>query len=282
MKMASLQSPLKSLLRPAFAESNASALAVSRHVYYQRRFCHHHHSRHPSKPLTNSATTRTRQSQANHFSTTPLHQTDKLQSGLEFNKSHWAPSYAEKFASLGSGQQPQILWIGCSDSRCPETTILGLQPGDVFVHRNIANIIHEGDLSSSCVIDFAVGALKVSQIVICGHTSCGGVNAALGDSKLGVLDTWLLPLRKLRAHNLSTLEKLDSKDAAIVKLAELNVLDGIAKIKEKSVVLEAMEQRGLKVSGLIYDVATGLLRTVDGGEESQEEIKARLTAFKTS
>ena len=79
-----------------------------------------------------------------------------------------------------------------------------------------------------------------------------------------------------------TLEKLDSKDAAIVKLAELNVLDGIAKIKEKSVVLEAMEQRGLKVSGLIYDVATGLLRTVDGGEESQEEIKARLTAFKTS
>lgn len=206
---------------------------------------------------------------------------DKLQTGLEFNKSQWAPSYAEKYASLGSGQQPQILWIGCSDSRCPETTILGLQPGDVFVHRNIANIIHEGDLSSSCVIDFAVGALKVSQIVLCGHTSCGGVNAALGDSKLGVLDTWLLPLRKLRAQNLSTLEKLDSTNA-IVKLAELNVLDGIAKIKEKSVVLEAMEQRGLKVSGLIYDVATGLLRTVDGGEETQDEIKARLTAFKTS
>ncbi|EEA20262.1 hypothetical protein TMatcc_000249 [Talaromyces marneffei ATCC 18224] len=207
--------------------------------------------------------------------------TDKLQSGLEFNKSHWAPSYAEKFGSLGSGQQPQILWIGCSDSRCPETTILGLQPGDVFVHRNIANIIHEGDLSSSCVIDFAVGALKVSQIVICGHTSCGGVNAALGDSKLGVLDTWLLPLRKLRSRNLPTLEKLEPKNA-IVKLAELNVLDGMVKIKEKSVVLEAMEQRGLKVSGLIYDVATGLLRTVDGVEESQDEIKARLTAFKTS
>lgn len=280
--MPSLQLPFKSLLRPVFAESNASAFAVARHVHRQRRSCHHNHScHHPSNSLTNSATTRKRQTQANHFSTTPSQQTDKLQSGLEFNKSHWAPSYAEKFASLGSGQQPQILWIGCSDSRCPETTILGLQPGDVFVHRNIANIIHEGDLSSSCVIDFAVGALKVSQIVICGHTSCGGVNAALGDSKLGVLDTWLLPLRKLRAHNLSTLEKLDSKNA-IVKLAELNVLDGIAKIKEKSVVLEAMEQRGLKVSGLIYDVATGLLRTVDGGEESQDEIKARLTAFKTS
>jgi carbonic anhydrase len=284
--MAAIQLPFKSLLRPVFAESNASAVAVSRQVYHQRRSCHrnphpHSQTRHPLIKQTNDSTTHKRINQTNHFSTIPSNPTDKLQSGLEFNKSHWAPSYAEKFASLGSGQQPQILWIGCSDSRCPETTILGLQPGDVFVHRNIANIIHEGDLSSSCVIDFAVGALKVSQIVICGHTSCGGVNAALGDSKLGVLDTWLLPLRKLRAQNLSTLEKLDSKNA-IVKLAELNVLDGIAKIKEKSVVLEAMEQRGLKVSGLIYDVATGLLRTVEGGEESQDEIKARLTAFKTS
>ncbi|KAF3393434.1 Carbonic anhydrase [Talaromyces pinophilus] len=277
--MASFQLPVKSLLRPVLAESNVSAFAVSRHVHHQRRSCHHHHS-HSCHPLIKQNNNK-RKNQTNHFSTTTPQTTDKLQSGLEFNKSHWAPSYAEKFASLGNGQQPQILWIGCSDSRCPETTILGLQPGDVFVHRNIANIIHEGDLSSSCVIDFAVGALKVSQIVICGHTSCGGVNAALGDSKLGVLDTWLLPLRKLRAQNLSTLEKLDSKNA-IVKLAELNVLDGIAKIKEKSVVLEAMEQRGLKVSGLIYDVATGLLRTVDGGEESQDEIKARLTAFKTS
>lgn len=279
------QLPFKSLLRPVFAESNASAAAVSRHVHHhQRRSCHHHPHPSPSCPPAikqNNRNTHKKNNQTNHFSTTTFKTTDKLQSGLEFNKSHWAPSYAEKFASLGSGQQPQILWIGCSDSRCPETTILGLQPGDVFVHRNIANIIHEGDLSSSCVIDFAVGVLKVSQIVICGHTSCGGVNAALGDSKLGVLDTWLLPLRKLRAKNLSTIEKLDSKNA-IVKLAELNVLDGIAKIKEKSVVLEAMEQRGLKVSGLIYDVATGLLRTVDGGEESQDEIKARLTAFKTS
>ncbi|EED24387.1 carbonic anhydrase Nce103, putative [Talaromyces stipitatus ATCC 10500] len=265
--MASMQLP-KSLLRPILSES-----IVSRHL--QRHSCHHTPLSTFIKPTTH------RQTQTNNMSTTPPKSTDKLQSGLEYNKSHWAPSYAEKFASLGNGQQPQILWIGCSDSRCPETTILGLNPGDVFVHRNIANIIHEGDLSSSCVIDFAVGALKVQQIVICGHTSCGGVNAALGDSKLGVLDTWLLPLRKLRAQNLGTLEKLDKK-SAVSKLAELNVLDGMAKIKEKSVVLEAMEQRGLKVSGLVYDVATGLLRTVDGDEESQEEIKARLTAFKTA
>lgn len=221
--------------------------------------------------------------QTNHFSTSSATSapTDKLQAGLEYNKSQWASPYADKFPSLANKQQPQILWIGCSDSRCPETTIMGLNPGDVFVHRNIANVIHEGDLSSACVIDFAVGALKVSQIVVCGHTNCGGVNAALTNSKLGVLDTWLLPLRNLRAQHLGTLEKLDTH-AAIVKLAELNVLDGIRKIKQKSVVLEAMEHRGLKITGLIYDVGTGLLRPVDGGEEAQEEITTLVTAFKTA
>ncbi|OKL59825.1 hypothetical protein UA08_04721 [Talaromyces atroroseus] len=204
---------------------------------------------------------------------------NKLETGLQYNKENWAPAYPERFPELAHGQKPQILWIGCSDSRCPETSLLGLNPGDVFVHRNIANIVHEADLSSSCVIDFAVGVLKVNHIVLCGHTACGGVNAALGNSKLGILDTWLLPLRKLRQENLEALQALEPAHA-IVKLAELNVLDGISKLKEKGVVIDAIEQRGLKVHGVIYDVASGLLRDVGGGEESQGAVKARLAAFK--
>ncbi|KAH8697634.1 carbonic anhydrase [Talaromyces proteolyticus] len=204
---------------------------------------------------------------------------DKLTTGFQKNK-EWASTYPDNFPALATGQQPEILWIGCSDSRCPETTILGLNPGDVFVHRNIANVIHYSDLSSACVIEYAVAHLKVKHIVVCGHTACGGVNAALGNAKLGNLDAWLLPLRRLRQQNLEALQGLEPAEA-VVKLAELNVLDGVSKLKETSVVIDAIETRGLTVQGVIYDVASGLLRTI-GGNESQDSLKARLTAFKTA
>jgi carbonic anhydrase len=203
---------------------------------------------------------------------------DKLETGLLQNQ-EWASRYRELFPTLAVGQQPEILWIGCSDSRCPETAILGLKPGDVFVHRNIANVIHYSDLNSACVIEYAVVHLKVKHIVVCGHTACGGVNAALGNTKLGILDAWLLPLRRLRQQNLSQLQSLDQAEA-IVKLSELNIIDGVSKLKENSAVLDAIEQRGLKVHGLIYDVSSGLLRALEG-DESHDVIKARLTAFKT-
>lgn len=205
---------------------------------------------------------------------------DKLATALEKNK-EWASKYPAQFSSLANGQQPEILWIGCSDSRCPETTILGLSPGDVFVHRNIANIVHQADLNSACVIEFAVNYLKVKHIVVSGHTSCGGVNAALGNSKLGILDTWLLPLRNLRQQNLESLQALEPAQA-ITKLAELNVLDGVKKLKQLGSVIDAIESRGLEVHGVVYDVATGLLRALNTSDESHEAIKARLTAFKTA
>lgn len=213
-------------------------------------------------------------------------QNDKLTAGLYHNKSSWAAHYREQYSDLASGQSPEILWIGCSDSRCPETAILGLQPGDVFVHRNIANMIHYSDLNSACVIEYAVEHLKVKHIVVCGHTACGGVRAALGNTALGILDAWLLPLRKLRQQHLKELEGMDEGEK-VTRLAELNVRDGVGRLLENSAVIEAMESRGLKVHGLIYDVASGVLRTLefegnDGeGEEEHERIKARLTAFRT-
>ncbi|KAI2836854.1 hypothetical protein CBS63078_9259 [Aspergillus niger] len=207
---------------------------------------------------------------------------DRFTSALHQNKD-WAAQISKEdpslFPTLANGQQPEILWIGCSDSRCPETTLLGLKPGDVFVHRNIANVLHAGDLSSSAVIEYAVRYLRVNHVVLCGHTSCGGVAAALGNKQLGILDPWLLPLRQLRAKNLDLLNSLPA-DQANLKLVELNVLEGVKLLKEKSVVLEAIQERGLQVHGLIYDVGSGVLRELDT-DESEEAIKARLTSFKT-
>lgn len=208
--------------------------------------------------------------------------TDKFTIGLRKNQ-EWAAQTAREhpdlFPTLATGQQPQILWLGCSDSRCPETSMLGLQPGDVFVHRNIANILHPGDLSSGAVIEYAVQHLRVKHVVVCGHTSCGGVAAAMGNKQLGILDPWLLPLRQVRERNLALLQSLSAEEAAL-KLVELNVREGLNVVTQKSVVLDAIQERGLKVHGLIYDVGSGVLRELDT-QDSQDAIRARLVAFKT-
>jgi len=156
----------------------------------------------------------------------------------------------------------------------PETTILGLKPGDVFVHRNIANILHAGDLSSGAVIEYAVVHLKVQHIVVCGHTSCGGVNAALGNAKLGLLDTWLVPLRSLRRQHLTTLKALEAKEAGR-KLVELNVLQGVKTLRENGTVIDAVRDRGLQLHALVYDVASGELQEVGADEDEGVERERR-------
>lgn len=207
---------------------------------------------------------------------------DRFNLALQKNK-EWADKVSKEqpdlFPRLAVGQSPEILWIGCSDSRCPETSLLGLNPGDVFVHRNIANILHAGDLSSGAVIEYAVRHLRVNHVVLCGHTSCGGVAAAMGNKQLGILDPWLLPLRQIRQRNLSLLQTL-SPDEAMLKMVELNVQEGVDILKQKSVVLEAMQERGLQVHALIYDVGSGVLRELNT-DETEESIKARLVSFKT-
>ncbi|TQB69032.1 hypothetical protein MPDQ_002423 [Monascus purpureus] len=206
---------------------------------------------------------------------------DRYSTALNQNK-EWATKTAQEqpdlFPTLATGQHPEILWIGCSDSRCPETTLLGLKPGDVFVHRNIANILHPADLSSSAVIEYAVDHLKVKHIVLCGHTSCGGVAAALGNKQLGILDPWLLPLRQIREEHLNVLRSLSPQEQGL-KLSEWNVLAGVKTLKQKSVVLEAIQERGLQIHGVIYDVASGILRELETGEP-EEVSKARLASFK--
>jgi carbonic anhydrase len=133
------------------------------------------------------------------------------------------------------------------------------------VHRNIANIIQSNDPCSASVIEFAVIHVQVKHIVVCGHTFCDGVAAALLDKKLGILDTWLTPLRQLREQNFHILKSLDAKDAAL-KLAEINVRHGLRALSEKNVVLDAMHKRGLQLHGVLYDVGSGILKELDPEE----------------
>jgi len=204
-------------------------------------------------------------------------------------KSHQNPNF---FPKLASGQSPSILWLGCSDSRVPETTLLGLQPGDVFVHRNIANIISATDLSYNSVLEYAVVYLKVQHIVLCGHTTCGGCAAALGSARVGgVLDAWLTPLKALKRENEALLKSCKSEGERATKLAELSVARGVQTILGNYVVEDAIADRGLKVHGVIYDIACGKLRDLgcgncgnvqekgskqtDGADEEDEKVEVR-------
>ncbi|KAI9777613.1 MAG: hypothetical protein M1839_008667 [Geoglossum umbratile] len=208
--------------------------------------------------------------------------TNPVRTLLSRNKT-WAERIAKEEPSLlpalATGQKPEILWIGCSDSRVPETTLLDLKPGDVFVHRNIANVLHPGDLSSQSVIFYAVEHLKVKHVILCGHAGCGGVNAALDNKKLGLIDTWLLPIRLLRQQHRDTLTALTGGERA-AKLVELNVQQGVRTLRENPSIIDAIRERGLQVHGMVYNVGTGDLRELDCAE-SDEEARRRVAAFET-
>ena len=201
---------------------------------------------------------------------------------LEYNHK-WATSTAATdpnfFPTLAKGQSPKILWLGCSDARKPETTILGLKPGDVFTHRNIANIINPTDLSLLSVVEFAVKHIQVQHVVVCGHTSCGGVNATLNNANLGVLDLWLQPMRALREKHADELAKLEGLEKSTY-MAKLNVTQGVNNLKRIPTVIDAMRDRGVQVHGVIYDLATGLLEEVPT-DEDDETISKRISTFET-
>ncbi|KAH6647446.1 carbonic anhydrase [Truncatella angustata] len=178
-------------------------------------------------------------------------------------KSHQNPEF---FTKLAGGQSPSILWLGCSDSRCPETTILGLQPGDVFVHRNIANIISPTDINTSAVIEYAVAFLKVKHVVLCGHSACGGAAAALGNARVGgVLDTWLTPLRQLRNAHRDELGAIRDDGARAVRIAEMNVEQGVKVLLANATVAEHIRDRGLQVHGTLFDIASGRIKDLGHG-----------------
>lgn len=174
------------------------------------------------------------------------------------------------FPTNSQGQSPQILWIGCSDSRVPETC-LDLLPGEVFTHRNIANCVPNGDLNSLSVIQYAVEVLKVRHIVICGHYDCGGVWASLTTKKLGLIDNWLRAIRDVKARNKKELDAIKDPREKANRLAELNVIAQVDNIRRNDLVMEALVNGTVQVHGLMYDVGTGRLKELEIPEDEDSE-----------
>ncbi len=163
------------------------------------------------------------------------------------------------FKNLSLRQAPEFLYIGCSDSRVAAETLMGVNPGEVFVHRNIANMVPNTDLNVMSVINYAVVHLKVNHIVVCGHYYCGGVKAAMQPSDLGILNPWLRNIRdvyRLHKHELNT---IDDEDERYKRLIELNVLEQCVNVIKTAVVQKAYKERNIQVHGWVFDIRSGEL-----------------------
>lgn len=163
------------------------------------------------------------------------------------------------FEDLAQGQSPEFLYIGCSDSRVTAEEMMGARPGDIFVHRNIANMVVNTDLSAMSVINYAVSNLKVNHVIVCGHYYCGGVKAAMQSADLGILNPWLRSIRdvyRLHRHELDTIE---DEEAKYKRLVELNVQEQCINVIKTADVQRANRERGLRVHGWVFDVKTGEL-----------------------
>jgi len=188
----------------------------------------------------------------------------RLKNLLSANQS-WAqgvtakdPSFFERLSQL---QTPKYLWIGCSDSRVPANQIVGLPPGELFVHRNVANVVVHTDLNCLSVIQYAVEVLKVEHIIVCGHYGCGGVLAALRNQSLGLISNWLRHIQDVRAKHRSIVDSLSSEEEQANKLCELNVMNQVFNVYETTVVQAAWERnQALSVHSWIYKLTDGLIR----------------------
>ena len=165
------------------------------------------------------------------------------------------------FSRLSRQQLPQYLWIGCSDSRVPANQIVGLLPGEMFVHRNVANVVVHADLNCLSTIQFAVDVLKVGHVIVCGHYGCGGVLSALRDDSLGLVDNWLRHVQDVRRKYQSELDALATDGERHRRLCELNVVEQVVNVSQTTIVREAWARgQALAVHGWIYDLDDGLLR----------------------
>jgi carbonic anhydrase len=172
----------------------------------------------------------------------------------------------EFFRRLSDQQAPHYLWIGCSDSRVPANQIVGLRPGEMFVHRNVANVVVHTDLNCVSVIQFAVDVLHVGDIIVCGHYGCGGVLAALRDEKLGLIDNWLRHVQDVRAKHRAELDALPTETARHRRLCELNVTEQVLNVSRTTVVRDAWARgQALSVHGWIYGVHDGIIRDLGVG-----------------
>ncbi len=201
---------------------------------------------------------------------------------LFLNNRAWADGIRrqdpEFFERLSRQQSPAYLWIGCSDSRVPANEIVGLLPGELFVHRNVANVVVHTDLNCLSVIQFAVDVLHVRHIIVCGHYGCGGVFAALGGQQLGLIDNWLRHVQDVREKHRAELDSIGTEVLRHDRLCELNVVEQVTHVCQTSIVQGAWSRgQPLAVHGWIYGIGDGLLRDLGICITSAAELRAHLS-----
>lgn len=196
------------------------------------------------------------------------------------NNRKWASQISETnpsfFSKLAQQQAPEFLWIGCSDSRVPANEIIGLLPGELFVHRNVANLVIHTDMNCLSVLQYAVEILKVKHIIVCGHYGCGGVKAALESQPHGLIDNWLRHIRDIHQRRAIDLLRFSTAEERINRLCELNVIEQVKNVGSTTIVQEAWQTgQMVTIHGWIYAISDGLLKDLDACISSIDDL-ARL------
>lgn len=189
------------------------------------------------------------------------------------NNKDWVNEMSAKdtnyFENLAKGQKPPVLWIGCADSRVPANEITGTHPGELFVHRNIANMVVHTDMNMLSVLDYAVNHLKVEHIIVCGHYGCGGVQAAMSNNHYGLINKWIRNIKEVYKENLTTLNKIKEDKLRFDKLVELNVKAQVYDLAKTSIVQQAWkDETGLQIHGWVYELKDGIIKDLKVSMES--------------
>lgn len=198
---------------------------------------------------------------------------DKL---IENNK-NWVQNKldidADYFKKLAESQSPPVLWIGCADSRVPANQIIGAQPGEVFVQRNIANMVVHTDMNMLSVLDYAVNALKVKHIIVCGHYGCGGVQAAMQNKSIGLIDNWLRHIKDVYRHHKAELDAIENETERFNRFVELNVVEQVFDLAKTSIVQNAWKNnQDLQLHGWVYGLDSGLIKDLQVNISNDSEL----------
>lgn len=207
---------------------------------------------------------------------------------MESNR-QWADSLRAEdpqfFERLSETQTPEILWIGCSDSRITPTSSVGLLPGEMFVHRNVANLVNHSDMNCLAVMQFAIEVLQVRHVIVCGHYGCGGVKAAFDDSRYGLVDNWLRNIQDIHHKYTGVVDRLEDYDARLDKLCEVNIVEQVINVGETTIAQDAWGRgQSLYIHGWIYRIAEGIYRDMDISIDSLpalETLRSRTFASQT-
>lgn len=203
---------------------------------------------------------------------------ERIKGLLESNR-RWAENLKaddpQFFERLSESQSPDFLWIGCSDSRISPTASVGLLPGELFVHRNVANLVNHSDMNCLAVMQFAIDVLKVEHVIVCGHYGCGGVKAAFDDARFGLVDNWLRNIQDTMHKYRSELDEIPDYEVRLDKLCELNIVEQILSVGETTIVQDAWDRgQTLYIHGWIYRIAEGIYRDMNITVASLAELDA--------